>query len=312
MEDTLIPTEVSLFSQLGINEAELSKKEIERRLIKSMAGSFRVSFKFAETFAASRTYNYHDRKLENAKEYTCIIEETDDKIVIQHLLYMGPNAILKHWRQDWIYENRDFLVYAKDNAWTKKRLDAEAVKGTWTQKVYQVDDSPRYEGFGTWVHVDGRHFWESKTDSPLPRRELSKRDDYNVLRRRSHIEIFDNGDWLLDQDNDKIIRNEKGEDEFLCQEKGLEKFTRQSYDPVVATDWWQANAHFWADVRALWDEVIMNLDFIKVNVEVNKIQIYMALFELNEKFAKAETYNSKNAIPEIRGIFANHVEGYTV
>ena len=27
------------------------------------------------------------------------------------------------------------------------------VRGQWTQKVYQVDDSPRYEGSSTWVHL---------------------------------------------------------------------------------------------------------------------------------------------------------------
>ena len=33
----------------------------------------------------------------------------------------------------------------------KKKLTKKESKGKWIQKVYQVDDSPRYEGIGTWV-----------------------------------------------------------------------------------------------------------------------------------------------------------------
>ena len=68
--------------------------------------------------------------------------------------------------------------------WGYRKLSkALAAKGTWTQKVFQVDDSPRYEGYATWVHVDGRHYWDSQTDGPLPRREYSKRSDYNVSKK---------------------------------------------------------------------------------------------------------------------------------
>ncbi|EPB65556.1 hypothetical protein ANCCEY_15380 [Ancylostoma ceylanicum] len=101
--------------------------------------------------------------------------------------------------------------------------DPDKAKGTWTQKVFQVDDSPRYEGYGTWVHVDGRSFWESKADAPLPRREHTKRDDYNVTGRFSHVEIFNDG-WVLDQDNDKILRVAGKEDVLIAQEKGIERF----------------------------------------------------------------------------------------
>ena len=51
--------------------------------------------------------------------------------------------------------------------------DKKDVKKQWTQKVYQVDDSPRYSGSATWVHVDGKRYWQNKTGAPLPRREYS-------------------------------------------------------------------------------------------------------------------------------------------
>ena len=52
--------------------------------------------------------------------------------------------IIKHWRQDWLYENTNLYEFYKDNTWKFNQLKAKDVKGQWTQKVYQVDDSPRW------------------------------------------------------------------------------------------------------------------------------------------------------------------------
>ena len=90
--------------------------------------------------------------------------------------------------------------------------------------MYQVDDSPRYGGTASWVHVDGRHYWEGVADAPLPRREFSKRDDYNVMKRINHQEITTDG-WLHEQDNDKILRDEKG-DHLIAREKGWNTYTK--------------------------------------------------------------------------------------
>ena len=71
-------------------------------------------------------------------------------------------------------------------------------------KVFQVDDGPRYQGSGTWVHVDGKSYWESTTPAPLPRRERDIRN-YNLTIRGNRVEIMDYG-WAHIQDNSKIIR----------------------------------------------------------------------------------------------------------
>src|SRR5699024_11299100 len=144
-----------------------TKKELERKLIQSLAACYRVSFQFAETVAAKSDYEYHDRKFAGAKEIAFILEDTEDKISIQHVLYVGRGQVIKHWRQDWVYENREILSLVTDHDWKKVMLTEEQAKGTWSQKVYQVDDAPRYEGYGTWVHVDGRHFCESTNDAPF-------------------------------------------------------------------------------------------------------------------------------------------------
>ncbi|HET8838251.1 MAG TPA: DUF6607 family protein [Flavobacteriaceae bacterium] len=284
-----------------------NQKNVERALIKSMAGCYRVSFQFAETFAPDSDYEYHDRKFSGAKEVVHIIEETEDKISLQHILFISKDMVIKHWRQDWIYENRELLAHVKDHEWKKTKLSAEQAAGTWTQKVYQVDDCPRYEGYGTWVHVDGRHFWECVTDSPLPRREISKRNDYNVLKRHCHIELFENGDWVLDQDNEKIIRNvETGEDTLLCMEKGIEKFTKQSYDPSTALNWWDEQAAFWAEVRKVWAEIIEDKEVINVPKDED---LYMAQFELAEQFT-GNKFDEEKANTAIKQLLMKHVEGY--
>ncbi len=136
-------------------------------------------------------YKFHDRHRSSAKEIAILVEDSPKKIVIQHLLVMrGDSMIIKHWREDWTYEDQTILAYDQDNAWKKVSLSANDVKGKWTQKVFQVDDSPRYQAIGTWVHVDGRHQWQSNTDSPLPRRESTERKDYNVLKQ--HLALMEN------------------------------------------------------------------------------------------------------------------------
>jgi len=284
-----------------------SAKELERELIKSLAGNYKVSFKFAETFAPDKDYEYHDRHFSQAKEVAFILEETEDKISIQHILYVGKHKI-KHWRQDWVYENRELLNLVTDHEWKKITLSPEQAKGTWTQKVFQVDDCPRYEGYGTWVHVDGRHFWESTADAALPRREISTegRTDYNVLQRHSHIEIFVDGSWMIEQDNDKILRTAGEEDRLICMEKGLETFTPKEYDATPAMDWWNDQQAFWAEVRHIWNRFMAENDRVKVHEDE---KLYTAQFELAEKFS-GDAFDAEKAQTAIKDLLSKHVEEF--
>lgn len=262
------------------------QKQLDINSIKQLAGCYKVTFDFAETFAPDVNYKYHDRYHEEGIEYVFVVNETADMISLQHILIVNDSIIIKHWRQDWIYENTELLAYDKDYTWKKIKLDPKSVKGQWTQKVYQVDDGPRYEANGTWVHADGRHFWESVCDSPLPRREFNKRSDYNVLRRFNHIEVMNDG-WMLEQDNEKIIRNEKG-DELLCREKGLEKFTKGNYNCSAAEKWWKTHGVYWQDVRMVWNNLIAEKGAVKLHYKVNNKPLYEELFRLGETLYAAE------------------------
>jgi ComF family protein len=197
----------------------------DQKAIKEMCGCYSVTFDYAETFSQDTNYKLHDQYHASASaEWIFVDEETDDKIVIQHLLVINDTMIIKHWRQDWLFQNQDFFWFDGDRRWKYDQLSANGVSGQWTQKVYQVDDSPRYEGSASWVHVDGKRYWENTTDAPLPRREFSKRSDYNVMQRTNKHILTDYG-WLHEQDNLKIERD-GSKDQVIVAEKGLNAYTK--------------------------------------------------------------------------------------
>ncbi|MBC7863200.1 MAG: hypothetical protein IAF38_09510 [Bacteroidia bacterium] len=296
---TLLLFAVSTFAQQKPKPlATSAAPQQDKEAIKSMAGIYKVSFDFAETFSSDTGYKYHDRKREWGIEYVFLVEETEKKISLQHLLIVNDTMIVKHWRQDWVYENTELYGYYKDNQWIKTVLKPEQVKGQWTQKVYQVDDSPRYEASGTWLHADGKHFWEGTCDAPLPRREFTVRSDYNVMRRHSRMEINSDG-WALIQDNEKILR-QNGIDKTLCWEKGIEKFTKGAYNAQPAISWWNKNTAYWADVRTVWNAVYTQKTEIKITKKVDNKILYEQLFKMGDDYSKAGTYNSDEAKASIK------------
>lgn len=278
--------------------APVSKFEQDKHAIKSMAGIYKVSFDFAETFSPDTGYKHYPKYSEWGIEYVFIAEETDKKIVLQHLLIVNDTMIVKHWRQDWLYENREIYKFFKDKNWIRTTLKQEDAKGTWTQKVYQVDDSPRYENYGTWLHVDGRHFWEATADAPLPRREFTKRSDYNVMRRHSRVEILPTG-WVYEQDNEKILRN-NGIDKLICWEKGMERFSKGNYDATPAIKYWNKQKNYWADVRKSWEAVYTKNDDLKLQGKVEGKLLFESLFALGDKHCDAKPYVAGTAVPEIQ------------
>lgn len=288
-----------------------TKKEQDKAAIIKMQGCYNVTFSFAETFSPNKNYEYHnDRKYESAIEYVAVVENSENKIVLQHLLVVNDTMVIKHWRQDWLYENTELLVYDRKEGqkeiWNNISISKEKAKGTWTQKVFQVDDSPRYEGYGTWIHVDGRSFWESKADAPLPRREHTKRDDYNVTGRFSHIELFDDGGWVLEQDNDKILREAGKKDVLIAQEKGIERFWTGNFNCKSPIEYWEKQQEFWKIVREVWTEKLAK-GTVEIELFKNGNVIYMRFFELSNETVKAKKFDAKKVRSSIQTIIDEHV-----
>ena len=274
-----------------------SKKSKDVQSIKSMCGCFEIEFNFAETFVFSEKEGYQKSKTYKARalEWGQLILDEKNKISIQHLLIVGSKqfpSIVKHWRQDWIYQNTDLYLYDKNDKWSYISLDKKDVKGQWTQKVFQVDDSPRYEGSASWIHQDGKSYWENTTPAPLPRREFSKRSDYNVTMRGNRHEITNDG-WVHDQDNKKIQKEDDSQF-VLAHEKGYSTYTKvPDSECKAAVDWWDKNGSKWKMVRDKWDIIYSsNKDLtLKPTVDDKKLYSYLFSPSIDEKNELDSTIN---------------------
>ena len=263
--------------------AQINKKELDKEAIKKMCGCFEVTFNFAETFNYSNDslYNPSKNKISKGLEWAQLVTDKENQIEIQHLLQVGSPEqpmIVKHWRQNWLYENTNLYSYNADNVWTYENKSTDDVAGQWTQKVYQVDDSPRYQGSATWVHVDGKSYWENTANAPLPRREYTTRSDYNLTVRGNRQEITPYG-WVHDQDNSKVVRTANQEDRVIAKEKGYNTYKRVDDSKcAAAAQWWVDNQEKWALVRTKWDEVYNKNKDLHLEQKVDNKVLYKHLF----------------------------------
>ena len=266
------------------------KKDVEA--IKSMCGCFEIEFNFSETFSytnSKKSDNYKSKALEWAQ----LVYEDNNKISIQHLLIVGSKrfpTVIKHWRQDWLYQNLDLYKYDANNTWNYKKMNKKDVKKQWTQKVFQVDDSPRYEGTATWVHVDGKSFWENTTPAPLPRREYTKRSDYNMTKRGNRHEITSYG-WVHDQDNEKISIDNDRRQNVVALEKGINKYKRiDDKECLAAQKWWDDNKEKWLLVRKKWNQIYSKNQKLSLESNVDGKKLYEYLF--NKKYSDNKSISS--------------------
>ncbi len=296
MKSFLLKT-VFVLMVINLNAQSKLKKDIAS--IKQMCGCFEVTFEFSETFIYSKDslYQPSKNKTDRGLEWAQLVVDEKDRITIQHILQVGDSSdpyIVKHWRQDWLYQNQEFYYYDGDNNWKYVKLPKQDVKGQWTQKVFQVDDSPRYEGSSSWVHIDGKSYWENYTDAPLPRRERTIRSDYNVLNRGNRHEIKEIG-WVHDQNNKKIVRSEN-KDLVIAMEKGYNTYRRVEDEKCsAASNWWKENNEKWELVRLKWDEVFSRNRQLSLKSQVDDKPLFMYLF--------TDDYNDKNTIESIIDTF---------
>ena len=262
----------------------------DKQTINKLCGCFEVEFKYAETFSPDPTYKYHERdEINGGVELAMPIEVTDKKIVIQHLLIITDSIIVKHWREEWTYENPVLWVYKGDRTWVKTTVPGEQVKGKWTQTVWEVADEPRYQGFSQFVNLDGKIIWQNTTDAPLPRREYSVRSDYNILKRTNRMNITDSG-YLHEQDNQKIIRA-NGTDKLLVEEKGLNSYKRINENECAAAKaYWEKNGAYWGKVRKIWADYISTHNSISLKDKIDEKLLHEYLIPLgNDYVAKKVT-----------------------
>ena len=273
---------------IGIGFGLTAQQQEGKKIIDKLCGCFQVDFRYAETFSPNPDYKYHNREeTGGTAELALPIELSDNKIVIQHLLVVGQNTVVKHWREEWTYENPLVWKYKGDRLWVKETLHPAEVKGKWTQSVWEVADEPRYQGYSQFVDLDGKIIWQNTTDAPLPRREYSVRNDYNILKRTNRLNITDSG-YLHEQDNQKIIRS-KGKDQLLVEEKGHNIYKRlDEKECSAAKEYWQKNADYWGRVRKVWAEYIDTHDSISLKNKIGDKFLHEYLINLGKEFLARE------------------------
>jgi len=241
------------------------KFDKDRQAILAMAGDFKVGFHFQETVPLREDYKPTEKPYtEEAFETVKVVEDSGKRIILQHILQAGP-AVVKHWAQIWTYEDTELLEFQGSRVWTTRKLDPAEVKGKWTQRVTQVDDSPRYEGLAAWVHNEQSSEWTAQANRPKPRRE-EKRDDYDLLIVTNRHTITKLG-WFHEQDNTKVVKRD-GKEYPLVREIGYNPYTRvKDHDFAKANAYWDKTASFWKDVRQVWEELYPAQGSVKVQTK---------------------------------------------
>lgn len=261
--------------------------EKDQAAILAMVGTFEVVFDFKETLALRPGYKLHEGHVSKALELVEIVTNEPGHVVLQHILITdddGKSDVIKHWRQDWRYEDTRILSYRGKSLWENEDLPAEKVKGTWSQAVYQVDDSPRYESYGRWYHRGKVAYWEGEeTWRPLPRREHTVRSDYHVIVGKNRHEITPVG-WVHQQDNYKLDLDDKSGHPMIAREAGFNTYTRREDAGFSAgRAFWKEHQLFFVDVRAAWDKLLNSQKFVQLDINPGGIPLWMKLKTIREK-----------------------------
>lgn len=249
------PRSIAPTVQAEAPAAEGCDPERDRAAILRMAGSYQVEFAFEETVSLSEGYAPRAPYRTTGTEWVAVLEDKPGHVSLQHVLVVtkdGQPAPLKHWRQDWTFEDTELLEFHGRHSWEPRALSSAEARCTWSQAVFEVDDGPRYEGSGRWSHARGVSSWQSsETWRPLPRREYTKRSDYDVLTGTNRHALTPTG-WVHEQDSLKVVLGPV--QHALVRERGLNVYTRlpEAQGLPEASAYWTDTQGFWSEVRQEW------------------------------------------------------------
>lgn len=252
----------------------------DRQSILAMQGDYTVDFAFDETVLLQPGYERQAAMRSGGDETVIVVEDTPTRIVLQHILVDAKSGhVTKHWRQDWFYEAPTRFEFTADQTWHVRAIAADATRGAWTQCVYEVSDAPRYCGTGRWDYTNGVATWTSDLSwRPLPRREYTRRSDYNALSVVNRHTLTPNG-WTHEQFNTKVLRKPDGTQVELVREFGFNDYLKTTeVDFTPARDYWQATAGYWAKVRAHWDRFLSKAPGVHLKTKVDGMAMIIPLF----------------------------------
>lgn len=279
--------------------------QADRADIIAMAGNYKVRFDMQESTVWKPGYTPLDRKISGGHESVRVIEDSPNRIVLQHLLVVedgGKSHVIKHWRQDWEYQPARVLVYKGTGKWVWEDVPAPMRAGRWSQTVYQVDDSPRYAGWGQWTTEAGIRRWRSNwTWRPLARRDAIRSPVYDRYLSINRHQPSPDG-WIHWQDNTKMAA--AGDKTVpVVQEYVLNSYTHfDGYDVKAADAYWASTKDYWAAVRAAWERVAANKGGIAITEEAQTGTVISArLLAIADELLSGKIDNAK-AMTEATGL----------
>ncbi len=252
----------------------------DRASILAMRGEYAVDFAFDETVLLQPDYERASAQRSGADEVVIVVEDTPTRIVLQHILVDAKSGhVTKHWRQDWVYEATQRFEFSADQTWTVRAIPAADTRGAWTQCVYEVSDAPRYCGTGRWTYAGEIATWTSGDSwRPLPRREYTKRSDYNAVDAINRHTITPAG-WTHEQFNTKVRRGPGGARIELAREFGFNDYRKTTgTDFGPAYRYWKATAGYWAKVRARWDGYLGRAPGLHLKTKIDGMAMIIPLF----------------------------------
>lgn len=281
--------------------------EADRKAILAMAGTYDVKFDFQETVSFVEGYAVKERYLSGGHEVVLVVEDRPGFISLQHILVVGglQKMPVKHWRQDWIYEPTEVLTFIGGNAWEMKPVPAAQREGKWAQVVYQVDDSPRYGAVAAWSHANGVSEWVPPAAMrPLPRRDMTTRDDYHGVLAVNRHAITPTG-WVHEQDNSKVVLGD--EPYVLVREIGVNTYNRfDDFEVTVAQNYWSKTANYWALVRRAWADLEQRTKRFALTLKGEPEDLYISLLSLSASVEEGEITAAAAAL-QAQGV----IETYT-
>ncbi len=274
-------------------------------VILRMQGEYTVDFAFDETVLLQPGYERAPAMHSGGNELVVVVEDTPNRIVLQHLLVDAKSGhVTKHWRQDWTYEAPTRFEFSADQTWRVRAIPAAIKQGAWTQCVYEVSDAPRYCGTGKWRYDNGVPTWTSDLSwRPLPRREYTKRSDYNALAVVNRHTLTPNG-WTHEQFNTKVQREADGTQREIAREFGFNDYIKTTeVDFTPARDYWTATAGYWAKVRRHWDGFLGQAPGVHLKTKVDGMAMIIPLFTQAEDVQAGKPVADR----QIDEVFATYV-----
>lgn len=250
---------IALLSILSILFSPVT--QASRSDIANMQGCYDVTFEYKEIESAAGVKPSADY-FTKAKELVVIEKDIQDEIHLQHIL-ITKMGVIKHWRQEWYNASttsHNLMQHTFPFKWEMKNFEQQ--EDLWIQYVANTDDAPRYTCAAKW----NNHSWSCEGLAPLPRREYTKRNDYNMMLRGNIVTVSNTG-WTHGQVNYKQLFSQDGSISNLGKEIGKNTYTKINDEYCAeALNWWVKRRAYWLVVQNMWDHVFEDHNPLMIDV----------------------------------------------